>query len=120
MERRGSSVGEHDRPEDHDPAACYDCGLAYGDTGWIEAIVPDKIWARIRPEGSSLVGGILCITCIARRLKRLGFDAVPVWLCGMEPIRAMPGDPADTLPVLREWDREPVDEPTRRQRGRRQ
>lgn len=89
--------------EERDPAACYDCGLAYGDTGWIEAIIPDRVWDRIRPEGSSPGGGILCVTCIARRLERLGLKGVPVWLCGTEPIRAMPGDPADCLPVLREW-----------------
>ena len=98
-------MGEHDvSSEDYIPVACYDCGLAYGDIGWIEAVVPDRIWDRIRPEGTSKGCGILCITCIARRLKRLGFEGVPVWLCGMEPIRAMPGDPAECLPVLREWD----------------
>ena len=86
--------------------ACADCGLAYGDDGWIEAIVPDRIWDRIRPGGSYPGGGILCITCMARRLTRLGFSfkAIPVWLCGTEPFKAVPGDPRDFIWYLREWD----------------
>ena len=50
--------------------ACYDCGLQYGSIGWIEAIIPDKVWDMIRPEGSGKGCGILCINCISRRLAR--------------------------------------------------
>ena len=48
-------------------AKCYDCGLNYGDPGWIEAIIPDKIWYDITPTSDQ--GGILCITCITRGLE---------------------------------------------------
>ncbi len=72
---------------------CYDCGLDYQDPGWIEAIVPMKAWNEISPTGDS--GGILCITCISRRLRSRGCKDVPVWLCGTEPLRAVAGDPGD-------------------------
>jgi hypothetical protein len=64
---------------------CEGCGLAYGEDGWIECVVPDEAWNRISPTGDQ--GGILCITCIARRLKRAGLSGVPAMLCGTEAIR---------------------------------
>lgn len=82
--------------------ACYDCGLEYGGIGWIEAIIPDKVWNMIRPEGSCEDGGILCINCISRRLARKGLKNIPVWLCGTEPLQAMSGD--TDLKILRNWE----------------
>jgi len=64
--------------------SCYDCGLPYGDDGWIEANIPDEIWNAISPSGGG--GGILCITCMAKRLKKAGFEDVPVQFCGTEPL----------------------------------
>lgn len=66
---------------------CYDCGLPYGGDGWIEAIIPDKMWADISPNGDE--SGILCINCISKRLKEKGYTtkSVPVELCGCEPLR---------------------------------
>ena len=83
---------------------CYDCELEYGGDGWIEAIIPDKIWNKIRPEGNAENCGILCITCIVKRLRAGGFKGVPVWLCGTEPLIAFTGDPGWYLGWLREWD----------------
>lgn len=80
---------------------CYDCGLKYGSDGWIEAIIPDKVWNKIKPTECENDCGILCITCIARRLKILGFTDIPVWLCGTEPLKAMHGDPSESLDILR-------------------
>lgn len=68
-----------------EPTACHDCGLAYGDVGWIECVVPNDVWRQIGPTGDE--GGILCITCIARRAKRHGLKDVPVMLCGTEVLR---------------------------------
>ena len=85
-------------------AKCYDCGLNYQDSGWIEAIIPDKVWNDISPTGDE--GGILCITCIARRLVSRGYRRVPVWLCGTEPLRPAGGDPSSdesSLFLLRNW-----------------
>ena len=83
---------------------CYDCGLEYGGDAWIEAIIPDKVWDRIRPDGCDKGCGILCISCIAKRIKQAGLETVPIWLCGTERLRAVPGDPGDCLPILRNWE----------------
>jgi hypothetical protein len=83
-------------------AGCHDCGLAYGGDGWIEAVIPDKVWKEISPNHDT--SGVLCISCIARRLRGYGlsFDQeVPVWLCGTEPLRAQAGFPIDSEAVLR-------------------
>ena len=87
-------------------AGCYDCKLEYGGNGWIEAIIPDKIWNKISPIKSNKQGGLLCITCISKRLKLAGFKDVPIWLCGTEPLRVIEGDPGTNLDLLRNWDQE--------------
>ena len=81
---------------------CYDCGLEYGGLGWIEAIIPDKVWDMIRPEGSGKGCGILCINCISRRLARKRLKDIPVWLRGTEPLKARSGD--TDLKILRKWE----------------
>jgi len=83
---------------------CYDCGLEYSDDGWIEAIIPDIIWNKIKPDGCDDGCGLLCITCISRRLNQLGMKHVPVWFCGIESVDAMQGDPGDNIDILRNWD----------------
>ena len=66
--------------------------------------MPDRVWNTIRPADSSEGGGLLCIGCIARRLRLIpGIGRVPVWLCGTEPLDAIAGDPGDNLDVLRTW-----------------
>lgn len=68
-----SQVKEQDRPV----GQCYDCGRAYDDPGWVEAIVPDDIWGKINPSPQT-GGGLLCINCIALRCAKLGLDKVPI------------------------------------------
>jgi hypothetical protein len=85
-------------------AHCHDCGLEYGSDAWIEAVIPDKVWNRIRPSESGTEGGLLCITCIARRLKIKGLNDVPVWLCGTENLIGMAGYQGDDLDILRNFD----------------
>ena len=82
---------------------CYDCGLEYGESAWIEAIIPDKVWIEISPTENE--GGILCISCISKRLTKKGFKNVPVWLCGTEPLIGMSGDPGDepNVFILKNW-----------------
>lgn len=91
-------------------AECADCGIEYGGPQWVEAVVPDRVWNTIRPADSSEGGGLLCIGCIARRLRLIpGIGRVPVWLCGTEPLDAWGGDPGDfeaSLGVLRGWPHE--------------
>jgi hypothetical protein len=83
---------------------CYDCGLEYGSLGWIESIIPDHVWNRIKPEGCANGCGILCIICISKRLAKLEVQNIPVWLCGMEPLKAHAGDSSDELELLRNYD----------------
>lgn len=65
-----------------DPLACPDCGLHYGGIGWCDAHVPTDVWIQISPSGNE--GGVLCITCMARRIELLGLDNVPL-LIGSGP-----------------------------------
>ena len=86
-------------------AKCYDCGLEYGDPGWIEAVIPDQVWNEISPTGDQ--GGILCITCISRRLAKKGYRDIPVWFLGIEPLRPILGNPSDnkfSMGILRNWE----------------
>lgn len=60
-------------------ACCYDCGLEYGGNAWMDALVPNDVWAIINPtfhEGA----GILCVSCINRRCVEAGLSNVPVWI----------------------------------------
>ena len=81
---------------------CYDCCIEYGGPGWIEAIIPNKVWEKISP--SENMGGILCVNCISRRLAEKGYENVPMWFCGTEPIEIYPGPPGLMLKVLLNWE----------------
>jgi hypothetical protein len=72
---------------------CYDCGLKYGGESWVETYIPESIWKQISPHPDG--GGILCVSCIARRLRQKGIQNVPVWFTGTEPLTAMQGEPPD-------------------------
>ena len=56
-------------------AACADCGLSYDDSGWADVVVPDILWAMISPTGGE--GGLLCFTCMNRRLSGFRESNVP-------------------------------------------
>lgn len=84
-------------------AHCHDCQLDYGGDGWIEAVIPDKVWNKIKPAHCGDGAGLLCITCIARRLKILGYKDVPVWLCGTEFLTAQSGVTNDNIDLLRNY-----------------
>ena len=85
---------------------CYDCGKEYGGDDWIEAIIPDLIWNNISPTKNQ--SGILCISCMARRLSEAGYKKVPVWLCGTEPFKVVEGDPGDNLELLRTYNKKGI------------
>ena len=88
----------------HRPVAeCADCGMPYTSPRWIEAIIPDHVWNLIRPDGCGEGAGLLCISCMSGRLTAASLTDVPVWLCGVEPLVAHSGDPAEELKVLRKW-----------------
>lgn len=49
------------------PAGCADCGRPYGDEhGFPDLVIPNYIWKRISPSGDE--GGLLCPSCICKRL----------------------------------------------------
>lgn len=56
--------------------ACNDCGFPYGGPGWCDCVIPNDTWKLISPTHDE--GGILCFTCIAKRLETLGIDNVPL------------------------------------------
>lgn len=66
------------RANRYDPAvegpsqgACWDCGRRYGDRyGFPDLIIDNVAWARISPTGDE--GGLLCPSCILRRLHHAG------------------------------------------------
>lgn len=83
---------------------CHDCGRKYGEDEWIEAVIPDRIWAEISPTKEvNPDGGVLCISCMAKRLNKAGYRKVPVWLCGTEPFKTMDGDPNEFLNIMRSF-----------------
>lgn len=48
-------------------AKCHDCERPYGDEhGFPDLVVPSDVWARISPTGNA--GGLLCPSCICKRL----------------------------------------------------
>lgn len=64
-----------DEPEAPAPKAeCYDCGLAYGEPGFADLVVPHDIWAKISPTGDE--NGLLCPTCMVRAAEKAGLSNV--------------------------------------------
>lgn len=59
---------EHER-EPGNTVYCYDCKRAY--VTFPDMMIPDDLWERINPSEHK-GGGVLCPTCIARRLDHLG------------------------------------------------
>lgn len=52
-------------------AACHDCDRPYGDEhGFPDLVVPHAVWRAISPTGDD--GGLLCPSCICRRLHEAG------------------------------------------------
>jgi len=51
---------------------CADCGMPYHD--FPDMRLPDAIWRLISPKGNQ--GGILCPTCICKRLRELGATVI--------------------------------------------
>ncbi len=50
---------------------CFDCGRSYGNEyGFPDLIIPNGDWQHISPSGDS--GGLLCPSCICRRLTDAG------------------------------------------------
>ena len=60
---------------------CHDCGRKYGDQfGFPDLVIPDKIWNQISPQGNE--GGLLCPSCICRRVFNLGIECEAKFMSG--------------------------------------
>lgn len=56
-------------------AACFDCDRQYGDEhGFPDLVIPNDIWRRISPSGDE--GGLLCPSCICKRLHHAKITGV--------------------------------------------
>ena len=57
-------------------AECYDCGRQYGNEhGFPDLLIPDWAWEKISPTKNG--GGLLCPSCICRRLHKAGIKDIP-------------------------------------------
>lgn len=56
-------------------AGCFDCGITYGDEfGFPDLVISNDAWRAISPTGDS--GGLLCPSCMCRRLHKAGMSNV--------------------------------------------
>ena len=57
-------------------SSCYDCGRPYGNEhGFPDLIVSNDVWRQISPTKDN--GGLLCPSCIVKRVAALGMSNVP-------------------------------------------
>lgn len=65
---------------------CYDCLRRYGDEhGFPDLVIPDWAWKKISPKGSE--GGLLCPSCICKRLHEAGIKCEGAFMSG--PIKSI-------------------------------
>lgn len=71
-----------------DKCRCHDCGREYGDDhGFPDLIIPYDSWVRISPSGDD--GGLLCPSCICRRLSGAAIKCEGAFMSG--PIISVTG-----------------------------
>jgi glycyl-tRNA synthetase (class II) len=46
---------------------CQECGSKYK----VDLLIPDELWERIKPEGKSEGAGLLCGSCIMKKLEEI-------------------------------------------------
>lgn len=56
-----------DRPGVEMSCGCQGCSRRYE----LDLVIPDDLWAAIRPEGKSEGAGLLCAPCIVKKLEDL-------------------------------------------------
>lgn len=54
---------------------CDNCGQHYD----FDMLVPDDVWRQIKPDGAEETGGLLCPTCIGRRLSDIGWPCAKLY-----------------------------------------
>ena len=62
-------------------AICHDCNRPYGqEYGFPDLIIPFDVWKRISPSGDD--GGLLCPSCICKRLHDAGIRCEGAFMSG--------------------------------------
>jgi len=59
---------------------CHDCNRPYDDGGFQDLIIPNDAWRRISPTGDN--GGLLCPSCICKRLSDAGISCEGAFMSG--------------------------------------
>lgn len=60
---------------------CSDCGRQYGNEhGFPDLVIPNWAWRRISPSGND--GGLLCPSCICKRLSDAGISCEGAFMSG--------------------------------------
>jgi len=73
---------------------CYDCGRKYGhENGFPDLIIPFHAWKRISPTGDD--SGLLCPSCICKRLFEAGIQCEAAFMSG--PIISVSGTTMELL-----------------------
>lgn len=61
--------------------SCFDCSRSYGDEyGFPDLIIPFWAWVKISPNGDD--SGLLCPSCICKRLKTAGIRCEGAFMSG--------------------------------------
>lgn len=47
---------------------CQDCGQQY----FVDVIIDDALWDKVKPQGKSRGAGLLCGSCIFKKLEESG------------------------------------------------
>ena len=69
---------------------CYDCGRPYGEEhGFPDLVIPSWAWKIISPKGNE--GGLLCPSCLCKRLYRAKIKNIPHYF-GSGPLTFEPRD----------------------------
>ena len=62
---------------------CFDCGRSYGDEhGFPDLIIEDRAWKAISPSTDDPEAGLLCPSCICKRLHDAGLETVGLFTSG--------------------------------------
>lgn len=70
-------------------SGCHDCNRPYGDEhGFPDLIIPYDTWRQISPSSDD--GGLLCPSCICKRLHDKGLTCAGAFMSG--PIRSVDYD----------------------------
>ena len=84
--------------------ACEDCGRPYGDEhGFPDLIISRSAWIKISTSHDD--GGLLCPSCICKRLYDAGIRDVPAaFMSG--PIRSATRTEMEALSLIERWEAE--------------